>query len=586
MKRFYITLTLLLVSVLAFAQESSSPMFTTDIAQNSKQELVLTQKGRCAVDVYSADGTQLIRSIKMPQTPTGVAVSGDIAYVTTFKSEGTVEIVSLSSGKIEGSIKVGSGACAPLLSEDGKTLYVCNQFSNNISKVDLNSKEVVATADVLREPKACVISKDGKYMFATNFLPAQASNVDYVAACVSVIDMKKFEKIKDLQLANGSNAVRGMSATPDGKYIYVSHNLGRFAVPTSQLQQGWMNTSAFSVINASTLEYEGCIIVDEPERGAAGIWGVACDNDNVYITHSGTHELSIIDQKAMLDKLEKYPNKATLDYDLRFLYGLRKRVKLQGNGPKEMVVADGKVIIPTYFADILNIVDAKTAAVTAVNLNPERKETAAHKGEKYFNDATFCFQSWQSCNGCHPGDGRTDGMNWDLMNDGVGNAKNCKSMLYSHVTPPSMISGIRAQAEIAVRKGFTHIQFYNVDEEYAECVDEYLKGLVAVPSPYLVNGELSKLAVEGKKVFEKLKCNECHSGPYYTDMKMYRIGDDIEFEAGWDTPTLCEVWRTAPYLFDGRAATMKEVFSVHKHGIDKKVSESDIDALCEYVLSL
>ncbi|MFI3302394.1 MAG: YncE family protein [Rikenellaceae bacterium] len=586
MKRIYITLCLLMVGMLAFAQESSVPMFTTDIALGNSSSLVMTQKGRCAVDVYSADGSQLIRTIQMPQTPTGVAVSGDVAYVTTFKSEGMVEIVSLSSGKIEGSIKVGSGACAPLLSEDGKTLYVCNQFSNNISKIDLASKKVVATADVLREPKACVISKDGKYMFTTNFLPSQASNVDYVAACVSVIDMKKFEKIKDLQLANGSNAVRGMAATPDGKYIYVSHNLGRFAVPTSQLQQGWMNTSAFSVINASTLEYEGCIIVDEPERGAAGIWGVACDDDNVYITHSGTHELSIIDQKAMLDKLEKYPNKATLDYDLRFLYGLRKRVKLEGNGPKEMVVTDGKVIIPTYFADILNIVDTKTAAVTAVNLNPERKETAAHKGEKYFNDATYCFQSWQSCNGCHPGDGRTDGMNWDLMNDGVGNAKNCKSMLYSHVTPPSMISGIRAMAEIAVRKGFTHIQFYNVDEEYAECVDEYLKGLVAVPSPYLVDGKLSKLAEEGKKVFEKLKCNDCHNGPYFTDMKMYRIGDDIEFEAGWDTPTLCEVWRTAPYLFDGRATTMKEVYTVHKHGINKKVSEADIDALCEYVLSL
>lgn len=34
---------------------------------------------------------------------------------------------------------------------------------------------------------------------------------------------------------------------------------------------------------------------------------------------------------------------------------------------------------------------------------------------------------------------------------------------------------------------------------------------------------------EGRKVFEKLKCGECHSGPYYTDMKMHRIGEDIEF---------------------------------------------------------
>lgn len=53
-----------------------------------------------------------------------------------------------------------------------------------------------------------------------------------------------------------------------------------------------------------------------------------------------------------------------------------------------------------------------------------------------------------------------------------------------------------------------------------------------------------------------------------------------------DTPTLREVWRTAPYLFDGRAATMKDVFTVHKHGIDKKVSDKEIDELVEYVNSL
>ena len=53
-------------------------------------------------------------------------------------------------------------------------------------------------------------------------------------------------------------------------------------------------------------------------------------------------------------------------------------------------------------------------------------------------------------------------MNWDLMNDGVGNSKNCKSMLFSHVTPPNMISGIREHAERAVRAGFNFIQFFEI----------------------------------------------------------------------------------------------------------------------------
>ena len=150
-----------------------------------------------------------------------------------------------------------------------------------------------------------------------------------------------------------------------------------------------------------------------------------------------------------------------------------------------------------------------------------------------------------------------------------------------------MISGIRESAELAVRKGFTLIQFFDIDEESADCVDAYLKALRPVPSPYLVDGKLSKKAEAGHKVFEKLNCNRCHNGPYFTDLKMHRIGENIEFEKGWDTPTLIEVWRTAPYLFNGSAATMQEVFTIYKHGIVKqKVSSKDIEALVEYVNSL
>jgi cytochrome c peroxidase len=459
-------------------------------------------------------------------------------------------------------------------------------MQSTVSEVDPAIHQVIRSVKVLREPKSALFSKDGEYLFVTNFLPAQRADVDYVAACVSVIRMSDFTKVKDIQLANGSNALRGICMTPDGKYIYISHNLGRFTVPTSQLQQGWMNTSAFSIIDVAKQEFIGAVVVDEPERGAAGIWSIVCNDETLFITHSGTHEISVIDHKAMLDKFLNYPNKSMLDYDLRFLYGLRKRIPLEGNGPRKMIMENGKLYIPTYFADILNIVDAQTCEIATVNLNPDREESAENKGERYFNDASHCFQNWQSCNGCHPGDARTDGMNWDLMNDGVGNSKNCKSLLFSHPTPPSMISGIRETAEWAVRAGFKFIQFFDITEEDAVCVDAYLKSLRPVPSPYLVDGELSDLAKEGRKIFEKLNCTECHSGPYYTDLKMHRIGEDIEFEKGWDTPTLREVWRTAPYLFDGRAATMEEVFEIHKHGIDKKVSKKEIKALTEYVNSL
>ncbi len=287
-------------------------------------------------------------------------------------------------------------------------------------------------------------------------------------------------------------------------------------------------------------------------------------------------------------KFEAYKNYEMISVDLNFLYGITDRIKIVGNGPRGMYLTEDKLHAMSYFSDDLNTIDISNEDhdLSSVSLNPERVEDAIDRGERVFNDAKFCFQEWQSCNGCHPGDGRTDGMNWDLMNDGIGNAKNCKSMLFSHVTPPSMISGIRVSAELAVRKGFTHIQFSQIDDQSANDVDEYLKALVPQPSPYLVDGELSALAVQGRKVFEAQRCNDCHSGPMFTDMKMYVIGDDVEFEKGWDTPTLREVWRTGPYLFDGRAVTMEDVFAVYGHGINKKLKKQDLAALVEYVNSL
>lgn len=573
----------------------NAPLFTTDIAVLSDGRVVTSNKGDKSVRIYDpANFAVPVKAWTFEQIPTGVTsavVDGaEKIYVTTFEQRGTLDVIDLGTGRVERSIPVGSGATSPLLSQDGSKVYVLNQFSNTISEVDPQGGVVLRTAAVLREPKGAVISKDGKYLFVTNFLPAQRADVDYVAAVLSVIDLATFEKIKDIQLANGSNALRGVALSPDGKYVLISHNMGRFTVPTSQLQQGWMNTSAMSVVDAEKLTFEGGIVLDDPEHGAAGIWDIKSVGDKIFVTHSGTHDVSVIDYPAMVAKLKAYTGtKEQLSYDLRFLYGMRQRVKLVGNGPRKMAVSkDGsKLYIPTYFSDTLNLFGVADNKVEVAPWVKNRKESDVQAGERIFNDATFCFQNWQSCNGCHPGEARSDGMNWDLMNDGIGNSKNCKSLLYSFFTPPCMISGIRSDAAIADRKGFTHIQFYNIPEEMALQVDAYVKSLKAVPSPYLVNGQLSEKAKQGQKVFDKLKCGDCHNGEYYTDLQMHRIGEDIEFEKGWDTPTLREVWRTAPYLFDGRAATMKEVFQVHKHGIeDKKVSEKDIDALVEYVNSL
>ncbi|MEF9950278.1 MAG: YVTN family beta-propeller repeat-containing protein [Mucinivorans sp.] len=590
MKRYLFAIILIFCSLATLATPPAMPTSIITLADGS---VAIANKGTKTVEIYSADFSEKNRTLTFNDPPQGITQNTDgTLFVTTFndgqKGIARSMLHRIGTSGIEKSVTAPYGAGKPIIAA-GK-LYLGGQFDGTVAQFNPQTLDQEKTTHVLREPKALVAND--KYLFVLNFLPATASNLDYVACDVSVIDLATFQVVKNIKLSNGSNALRDILLTRDGRYVLVSHNLGRYTVPTSQLQQGWMNTSAVSVIDAKNLIFKGSIIVDEPNRGAAGTWGIAqggANGEKIIVSHSGTHDVSIIDYKKMIDKLENYKGGIDmLDYDLRFLYGMRDRVALTGNGPRAMSISkDGtKVYVPTYFSDTLNIVRIDSHDIKTVALNPERTMSQAQIGEKVFNDATYCFQNWQSCNGCHPGEARTDGMNWDLMNDGIGNSKNCKSLLYSIQTAPSMISGIRASAELANRKGFTHIQFSNIPEEMALAVDAYTRTLEAVASPFLVNGQLSEKAKAGSKVFEKFNCGQCHSGPYYTDMKMHRIGEDIEFEAGWDTPTLREVWRTAPYLFNGRAVTMRDVFAVYKHGIDRKISDREIDELTEYVNSL
>ena len=589
MKRFLLFIPLILsLAILFSAAEHTNikPYYTADIAVTDEGNILLANKGTQELRMISSEG-KLLKSWELQMPATGVATYGERAYVTCSQSSGELWCVSLvGENKRIFTTELGMGACAPVVSADGKRVYICNRYKATVSEVDASTGELLREVKVLREPCAASLSKDGKTLYVNNFLPSQRADVDYVAADVSIIDCETFTKIKDIKLCNGSNALRGNTLSEDGKYLFISHNLGRYQVPTSQLQQGWMNTNAVSVISTQNNEYFGTFSLDEPDRGAGGVWDIACNADFMVVSQSGTHDVSIIDYKALVERLEAYEDKDVLDHDLYLLRGIRTRMAIVGNGPRNMALKDGVVYLPTYFSDNLNIINLKEQSLCHLAYNPDRVESAIDRGERAFNDAALCYQNWQSCNGCHPGEGRADAMNWDLMNDGIGNPKNCKSMLFAFQTPKCMISGIRDHAGLAVRAGYKFIQFCDVEEDVAKDVDEYLRSLKPLPSPYLVGGELSQKALEGKKVFEKYGCGACHVGEYYTDMRTHRIGEDVEFEQGWDTPTLREVWRTAPYLFDGRAESMFDVFYEHRHGIQGKISRKDAEALAEYVNSL
>ena len=195
-------------------------------------------------------------------------------------------------------------------------------------------------------------------------------------------------------LPQGSKLLRGSCTPPEGKYTYLVHTIGRNWLPVTQVERGWCHNAAMSVFDAKSGKYVNTVLLDDVALGAAEPWDVVCTESEIVVAHSGSSELSYIDRKAFDEKFEASKGR-DLSTDMTFLSGIRRREPTPKQGPRKLVIKDGKVVVSEYLAD----------------------KPGVTKGELLFNDARECFQRWQSCATCHP-DGGTDGQEWSFPKAG------------------------------------------------------------------------------------------------------------------------------------------------------------------------
>ncbi len=84
----------------------------------------------------------------------------------------------------------------------------------------------------------------------------------------------------------------------------------------------------------------------------------------------------------------------------------------------------------------------------------------------------------------------------------------------------------------------------------------------------------------------------CHPGPYFTDRSIANVGSGFETdtEAFFDTPKLNNIVDTAPYLHDGRAETLEEIWTLYGgnnfHGYVNDLTKQELNDLIEYLRSI
>lgn len=96
-------------------------------------------------------------------------------------------------------------------------------------------------------------------------------------------------------------------------------------------------------------------------------------------------------------------------------------------------------------------------------------------------------------------------------------------------------------------------------------------------SPYReYTGELTESAARGRDLFYADNCEQCHAGNAFRDGLTHDVGTIVETSGkrlgglleAIRTPTLIELWESAPYFHDGSAATLGDVLSRGSHSRD------------------
>ena len=467
-----------------------------------------------------------------------------------------------------------------------------NRFNNQVVALDVATTKELAEVAVTREPIAMAISNDGNTLAAANLLPLARGTDFEMRGELALIDTKTYQSEKVL-LSEGSQSLRGVCITPDDRYALIVHVQSNFELVASHVDPGWTNTAALSAVDLVTRKHIGTVLLDDIHAAAANPWAIEISADGKWlcVSHSGTHEVSIVKLAPLLNELKRGPQDRGPMSDASFLVPIRRRIPTGGKGPRGMAMHDGHLFVANYFDDSVTRIDLNDGSTTKIRLGNPGEPNLIRQGEIAFHDASLCYRSWQSCASCHP-DARADGLSWDLLNDGTGNLKNTKSMLLAHRTPPAMTMGVRDSAETAVRSGIKHILRVDVDEQVARSIDAYLKSLEPVPSPHLVDGRLSESAQRGKRLFhsQELGCANCHPTDLFADLKRHSMPTFGGERLRIDTPTLIECWRTAPYMHDGRYLTIRELLEEGRHGLNRPGTENLTDQqltdLVEYVLSL
>jgi len=570
-------------------------------------------EGTGEVVVYEPHTGAIVRRIPVGRVPKGLALSpdGKHLYVANSWSDSVSEI-DTAALEVVRTLPAGSEPNAVITDLPGRFLYVANRISNDVSVVDLTAGAEVKRLVAGRGASYLAISPDGASIFCTHIYPNPGKWRTPPESEITVIDTAR-QIVKDRYRLPNAAGVFHVALSADGRLGMAAQLRPKNLVPLAHVEHGWVFGNSISVFGADVGEVVQ-IPIDELDRYFTPPFAIALapDKSAAYVSTTGSDSVTVIDIPKLLEFIRAAApaERRTMANDLSASANyVAARIPV-GSAPKGMTLSpDGKrLYVANWTADTISVIDTATRKVSGtLSLGGPAGETAERRGERLFFSARFAFQGHFGCANCHL-EATFDGLQWDLEPDGFGKDI-VDNRLLEDVAETAPFKWNGANPNLETECGPRTEKFFYRSESYDgwELADlvSYIKSIPLRPNRYRqASGELTPAQERGKAIFERTRkksgapipesnqCPVCHSGRHYTNQQLTNVGTGKPTDRSpmIDVPQLTNVVLTAPYLHDGSARTLEEIWTVFNpndtHGVTNDLQKDELNDLIEYLKTL
>jgi len=568
-------------------------------------------------EVAEADALTLAvtRRAKVPGGPFGLALDapGDRLFVAC-RHQDRVAVLDTRDLRERDSIAVGIRPTdvAYCRTPAGERLVVPNSGSDDISVLSVAPLRELARAAAGREPYAVAVSGDGGRVYVANRMAVHEQILSQPASEVTVLDPASGHVLDRVGL-HSAHLAEGITEVPARGWVLNSMVRVRNLVPITQVKDGWVMSTGVAISQGDGAVTQ--VPLDEANAYFPDPSGVVASPDGrrAYVASGGADVVTVLD----LDKLgawlaqadEAHRSDAIENMALSYRY-VAARIPT-GCDPQHLALSpDGRrLFVAERLDDRVLVVDtASLKAVGRIVLGDGGGDDPIRLGERVFTRARYTFQGQFSCRSCHP-DGHVDGLSYDFDGAGVGdNLLDNRSLCGVAGTEPFKWNGKNPTLQFQDGPRFARVLMRTdpIPQPQLDQLATFIKHLPPTRTiPWSRVGQpLTPAEERGRKLFfatrqtdgtpipRALQCQTCHRPPLFTARLMTTVGTKGAQDSSgvFDTPHLIGIGASAPYLHDGRARTLEEIWTIYQkddlHGVSSYWSKEQLNDLVEYLKTI